>query len=396
MWYYLSANPKDETGLRFQGLFGMTRDARKLTRLGKTINEISTLQTYFRPEASKGTVCVAYFLCALVIPDGGFQRYDVCSIDPFGQAVQIIGRVGWGTYWYDCHLLFVSDSVLLIQSYLMVGVAHVRYRLWDNLVYLNKAKFYSNPNKIDLNYNGALGWTVGLLANVVLNARELSKSFDNEAALVVKRRSLNSKLSGDVAKDKVTAIVFALEASSVLKSPRAVPHPRCIGVVRRDLQDLQGAGFLAGQACQDHQHPGWQLRRSYRRRQRYPAVGEDPGLQAQRWCAGLPRLILGHHRCLLPLARGQPLEAAVPWTRSLRCPLASFSCSLQRRLKHTRFTQRCIAFQFHVARKRCISSLCSSPCRWVDRCCLPATVGKPSAAGASAPQSSRRCNTPVR
>jgi len=145
-YQYLSANPKDETGLKWQGLFALTRDSRKLTRLFKTVNELNTLQGFFKPEASK---------------------------DPFGQAVNIVGRVGWGAYWF-----------------------------WDNLVYLNKAKFYTNPNKIDLAYNGALGWTIGLLCSIILNARELALSFDSEASLLNKLRSTNSKLTGDSLKDK--------------------------------------------------------------------------------------------------------------------------------------------------------------------------------------------------
>jgi len=142
MYHYLSQDPKSATGQKFKGLFAMTRDARKLVRLFKSINEFVTIQDLLN---KKG--------------------------DPVTQGIQIVGRVGWGQYWF-----------------------------FDNLVYLQKAKFYEPAT--DAAYWGALGWFYALVCGIVVNVRELGNIAEQERALKSKERTDETKKQWAALQDK--------------------------------------------------------------------------------------------------------------------------------------------------------------------------------------------------
>lgn len=114
-WYLLTQNPKDETGLRFKGLSGAVSEARKLPRLLKSLNE---LQTISKLVSSNNATSLPSML-------------------------KIVGRVGWANYW-----------------------------LFDNLIFLNKAKF-TQVKSIDVAYYSYAGWTVGLVCEVLLKLNDL-------------------------------------------------------------------------------------------------------------------------------------------------------------------------------------------------------------------------------
>jgi hypothetical protein len=113
----LSADPKSEWGLRFAGLFAMTRDSRKVGRLFKTINEIQTVRNLIR-KYNKAD-----------------DSHALTSDATARFVLQVLGRIGMGTYW-----------------------------LFDNLNWASKAKFIKkNP---DFAYYSSLGWWIGIVTSI--------------------------------------------------------------------------------------------------------------------------------------------------------------------------------------------------------------------------------------
>jgi len=124
MWYLLKHDPKSEMGLRFKGLFETTRDARKLTRYFKTLNEVKAIETVFAS------------------PDK----------DSANNVLTLLSKIGMANYWF-----------------------------WDNLVYLKKAKFLKSD--VDFNYYANLGWTVGLVFSILLALKKIKDNIDEETKI---------------------------------------------------------------------------------------------------------------------------------------------------------------------------------------------------------------------
>lgn len=102
----------------------MLRDARKLARLLKTLNEYKK------------------FIEIL----GGSSPAHV-------KALEAVGRVGFGTYW-----------------------------LFDNISWLSKNKVLKFDEK-EASWWGAFGWTIGTLASVLVAVVKLVESYQKESAL---------------------------------------------------------------------------------------------------------------------------------------------------------------------------------------------------------------------
>jgi hypothetical protein len=125
MWYHLRSDPKSDMGKRFQGLFQLTRDARKLPRLLKVLNEIKNIRGF--------------------VQKGG---------DATEQTLNIVSKAGFGMYW-----------------------------TFDNLDYLKKAKFYE-VTAVDISYWAMFGWTVGLVASILGHLRKIRALNAEEATLL--------------------------------------------------------------------------------------------------------------------------------------------------------------------------------------------------------------------
>ncbi|MES1910933.1 MAG: hypothetical protein MHM6MM_003451 [Cercozoa sp. M6MM] len=126
MWALLSRDPDSELGMRFKGLFMMTRDARKLTRLFKVLNEYATVRNALLKAKDTDRVVLV---------------------------LTVLSRLGFAYYWCN-----------------------------DNLVYLSKAKFLSR----DIKFHGkqaTKGWAFGVLATLALLLYKLRQMKQREAAL---------------------------------------------------------------------------------------------------------------------------------------------------------------------------------------------------------------------
>jgi hypothetical protein len=102
----------------------MLRDARKLARLLKTLNEYKK------------------FIEIL----GGSSPAHI-------KALEAVGRVGFGTYW-----------------------------LFDNISWLSKNKVLKFDEK-EASWWGAFGWTIGTLASVLVAVVKVVESYQKESAL---------------------------------------------------------------------------------------------------------------------------------------------------------------------------------------------------------------------
>lgn len=143
MWFFLKNDPKSEWGLRFQGLFAMVRDARKLARLGKIFNEYQSALNL----ASKG---------------------DVAS------NLQFLGRFGMAAYWF-----------------------------FDNVVFLGKAKFLQ-VDLVKMGEYSFYGWFLGLsftmLALIVKLKNNLDAETERRAKLVSPDKEISTKARADASK----------------------------------------------------------------------------------------------------------------------------------------------------------------------------------------------------
>eukprot|EP00743_Colponemidia_sp_Colp-15_P003585 GILK01003867.1.p1 GENE.GILK01003867.1~~GILK01003867.1.p1 ORF type:complete len:267 (+),score=40.56 GILK01003867.1:43-801(+) len=122
-WYLLTSNP--DMSKRFSGLMVGMRDARKLFRLFKSVNEY---QKVMMTAMGKG--------------------------DSFTKTMTIISRLGFLQYW-----------------------------IFDNLVILCNTKFLKQ-SPAQYTKLGSLGWFIGLVSAIILECVNLADSFDRESRLV--------------------------------------------------------------------------------------------------------------------------------------------------------------------------------------------------------------------
>jgi len=142
-WILLRSDAKNTTGLKFQGLFGMTRDSRKLVQLFRFLNELAMLQDLLKSNSNASS---------------STQSVEV------EQALSVVSRIGWMQYW-----------------------------VCDNMVYLQKAKFTANTT--DFNYYAMLGWFVALSTGLILSGRQLSRVQQEVLQAVEKYRIAKSSTS---------------------------------------------------------------------------------------------------------------------------------------------------------------------------------------------------------
>jgi len=131
-YQYLKSNPKDEMGKRFEGLFKLTRTSRKLPRLFKSVNELLALRTLLQSHG-----------------------------DPYTTLIDAVGKVGFANYWF-----------------------------FDNLLFLEQAKFITFQPDHSISYWSNFGWTIGNLSKVIVGLLKLQENFEKES-------KLRSKTSGD-------------------------------------------------------------------------------------------------------------------------------------------------------------------------------------------------------
>ncbi|KAL4493142.1 hypothetical protein ABPG72_003227 [Tetrahymena utriculariae] len=123
-WHFTNTENK-ELATRFNGLFNGMKDARKLFRLFKTINEIQKIQELLNKKDN----------------------------DEINKALNILVRAFFGLYWY-----------------------------FDNLVILKSVNFIKGDPKPD-NKKGSTCWLIALLLSIAQNIRNLLKNFTEELNL---------------------------------------------------------------------------------------------------------------------------------------------------------------------------------------------------------------------
>jgi hypothetical protein len=124
MYHALQSDPKSDFGIRMRGLFGLIRDARKLSRLLKTLNEYKKLMEI------------------LAAPSPAHHK-----------ALEALSRIGFGAYWF-----------------------------FDNVSWMSKGKVLKYNEK-DASWWGGLGWFIGTLCSVLIAAVKLYEGFQKEASL---------------------------------------------------------------------------------------------------------------------------------------------------------------------------------------------------------------------
>jgi len=163
-WHLLNADPKSEWGKRWKGLFAYTRDARKLVRIFKTLNEYQKIQ-------------------ALVGQDPSLK-----------QGIQLIGALGLSFYW-----------------------------AFDNLIYLAKADFLAKDRVEIWGKLSNFGWWTGITSAVIIDVWALTDNFAKEEK--IKKQLQAAKSTPDKSEDadklsKELKSLYAARSTLYLNFPK--------------------------------------------------------------------------------------------------------------------------------------------------------------------------------
>jgi hypothetical protein len=150
MYRLLTADPKSVQGEQLKSLFVHTREARRLTNLFKTLNELLLLQD--------------------ALKKGG---------DPITQGLVVTARVAWMQHW-----------------------------ICDNLLFMKQAKIYQTTT--DLNYYAMLAWFVALSSGLITSTRDLMNLQAQEKALKAKERTDETKKAWQSLQDKKARLVISM------------------------------------------------------------------------------------------------------------------------------------------------------------------------------------------
>lgn len=153
-WHLLTHDPKSEWGKRWKGLFAYTRDARKLVRLFKTLNEYQKIQILVKQDPS------------------------------VKQAIQLVGATGLAFYWG-----------------------------FDNLIYFAKADFVPKDRVETWGKLSNFGWWVGISSAIIIDVWALKDSFTKEDKLKSQLQAAKSTPDKSEDADKLNKELNSLYAA---------------------------------------------------------------------------------------------------------------------------------------------------------------------------------------